>query len=102
AIVDKLIDAASNGWDNLYEVMNDWSFSRAKTCKGDEYIAELIKEADNLRKSAKAILDKLKKDFFSRRPETYLRDIAAMKGGRFQIVEIVQAFSILGEVKRSQ
>nr|WP_144924327.1 helicase-exonuclease AddAB subunit AddA [Paenibacillus bovis] len=102
AIVDKLIDAASNGWDNLYEVMNDWSFSRAKTCKGDEYIAELIKEADNLRKSAKAILDKLKKDFFSRRPETYLRDIAAMKGVIFQLVEVVKTFSIQFEKKKAE
>jgi ATP-dependent helicase/nuclease subunit A len=88
------IEKESNGsWQNLYESMNNWSFQRAKTCKGDEFDKDLVKEADDLRKKAKGILDKLRDELFSRKPEYYLRDMREMKDVIFTLVMTVKEFS---------
>ena len=36
-IVDRMLVASKESWNTLYEEMQNWTFSRAKTCKGDEY-----------------------------------------------------------------
>ena len=52
-IVDTMIAASKESWNTLYEAMQSWSFSRAKTCKGDEYDKSLMDRAQKLRDDAK-------------------------------------------------
>ncbi|RLQ97248.1 helicase-exonuclease AddAB subunit AddA [Falsibacillus albus] len=94
AIVERLLESWNKSWNDLYLEMNAWSFSRAKSCRGDEYDKDLTKEADDLRKKAKAILEKLKGELFSRKPESFLKDMAEMKDVIHALVDLVKAFSI--------
>ncbi|WP_018662405.1 helicase-exonuclease AddAB subunit AddA [Heyndrickxia acidiproducens] len=93
AIVERLLAAYDNSWEDLYQEMNAWSFSRAKPCKGDEYLPELVKAADDLRKSAKKNLETLKTDFFSRKPQYYLKDMREMHPVIATLAELVKKFS---------
>jgi len=100
SIVERMEHAEAQGWDPLYKVMNDWSFSRAKTCKGDEYDPALTKEADELRKAAKSMLDKLSSELFSKSPEKFLKDMQEMKQAIATLVEVVKRFSNVFEKEK--
>ncbi|MBS4177434.1 helicase-exonuclease AddAB subunit AddA [Lederbergia citrea] len=102
SVIERMEEAAVISWDNLYSAMNSWSFSRAKTCKGDEFDPQLIKEADELRKSARSALDKLAKDLFSRSPESFLKDMREMKPVFATLVEVVKEFSIQFKQKKAE
>ncbi|MCR2821018.1 helicase-exonuclease AddAB subunit AddA [Lederbergia panacisoli] len=102
SIVEAMERAAGQGWDLLYETMNNWSFTRAKTCKGDEYDPDLIKEADELRKAARGILDKLSKELFSKTPDKFLKDMQEMKQVLSTLVEIVKKFSRIFEMEKAE
>ncbi|GER65768.1 helicase-exonuclease AddAB subunit AddA [Weizmannia acidilactici] len=93
AVVDRLLSASTGPWQNLYEKMNTWTFTRAKMCKGDDYEEELVQAADDLRKSAKKILEGLKKDFFTRKPESFLNDMKEMQPVIATLAELVKKFS---------
>ncbi|MBS4218041.1 helicase-exonuclease AddAB subunit AddA [Bacillus sp. FJAT-49711] len=101
-IVERMEHAALQSWDNLYETMNNWSFSRAKACKGDEYDPDLIKEADDLRKAARGILDKLSKELFSKTPKKFLKDMQEMKQVLAALVDVVKKFSHIFEVGKAE
>ncbi|MBS4198652.1 helicase-exonuclease AddAB subunit AddA [Bacillus sp. FJAT-49732] len=101
SIIERMEDSAVKGWDFLYETMKDWSFSRAKTCRGDEYDPALIKEADDLRKTARGMLDKLSADLFSKSPEKFLKDMQEMKQVLATLVEVVKQFSHVFEKEKA-
>jgi len=101
SIVERMQSAASKGWEHLYGTMNNWSFSRAKTCKGDEYDSDLIKEADDLRKAARGMLDKLSKELFSKTPEKFLKDMQEMKQVLATLVDVVKKFSHVFEEEKA-
>ncbi len=84
--------------------MNQWKFSRAKYVRGDEYDKEIVEGAAKLRDSAKRnILDKLKEDLFSRKPEYFLRDMREMHPIIETLVETVKQFaSRFKQVKREK
>ncbi|MBS4172007.1 helicase-exonuclease AddAB subunit AddA [Bacillus sp. FJAT-49736] len=93
-VVNKLLKAAAGPWNELFEAMNNWSFSKAKICKGDEYNKDLLKEADDYKKKAKDILDKLREELFSRKPAFFLRDMREMKDVISTLVSVVKEFAI--------
>ena len=74
--------------------MSNWTFSRAKTCRGEEYDTELVKEADELRKAARGMLDRLTKELFSRNPQSFLRDMAEMKPIFAMLIEVIKSFGL--------
>lgn len=94
AIVDRLLQASEGSWQDLYQEMNAWAFTRAKSCRGDEFDKDLVKNADDLRKSAKTTLEKLKDELFQRKPESFLKDIGEMKDTIVTLIELTKTFSI--------
>ena len=102
AIIERMQQAAKQGWEELYSVMNNWSFSRAKTCRGDEYDPNLVKEADELRKSARGMLEKLTKELFSRNPKSFLRDMAEQKTVFTTLIEVIKSFALRFEKVKAE
>ena len=92
-IIRQMERAADTGFDALYEMMNNWSFSRAKPCRGDEYDPELMKRAADLRDKAKEILNKMTAELFSRSPENFIRDMREMRPVYATLVKVVKAFA---------
>lgn len=101
-IVKGMEEAYWQGWENLYEVMNQWRFSRAKPCKGEEYDPELIEDADQYRKQAKNILEKLKKELFSRKPASFLKDMEEMKVVLKSLIDLVKTFANQYSLKKAE
>jgi ATP-dependent helicase/nuclease subunit A len=93
AIVERLMSASSKTWEDLFAEMHIWKFSRAKTCKGDEYDPALVKAADDLRKNAKGLLEKVRDELFSRKPEYFIRDMREMRGVIATLIDLVKKFS---------
>lgn len=92
-IVGQMEKAAEAGFDALHETMNHWKFSRAKTCRGDEYDPELVKRAADLRDKAKEILNNISTEIFSRTPENFIRDMCEMRPLYATLVKMVKAFA---------
>jgi ATP-dependent helicase/nuclease subunit A len=92
-IVERLIEAKKRSWQELYEQMHAFSFSRAKTCRGDEYKKELLDKASSLREAAKKKLEGIRDELFSFRPQTWLRHMKEMKPVVEVIVHLVKEFA---------
>ena len=92
-IVEAMQAACKDSWSTLYQAMQNWSFSRAKTCRGDDFNKELIDRAQKLRENAKKKLQDLQKEFFSRKPESFLQDMKEMKPIIHTLTQLVQGFS---------
>ncbi|WP_248893055.1 helicase-exonuclease AddAB subunit AddA [Bacillus methanolicus] len=92
-IVDTLISAKNDSWSTLYNAMQNLSFSRAKTVRGDEYDGDLVEKAQKLRERAKKVLQDLQSELFSRRPESFLKDMREMKGHIETLISLVKSFS---------
>lgn len=93
SIMHKLLFAKEKSFESLYEAFQTVKFSTAKRCSGDEFDEELVKRANELRNKAKDMIQKLKEDIFSRKPETYLKHMAEMKAPVQTLVRLVQSFS---------
>jgi ATP-dependent helicase/nuclease subunit A len=93
AIVERLIEAKNRSWQELYEQMHAFSFSRAKTCRGDEYKKELLDKASSLREAAKKKLEGIRDELFSFRPQTWLRHMKEMKPIVEVLVHLVKEFA---------
>ncbi|GIN84050.1 ATP-dependent helicase/nuclease subunit A [Heyndrickxia sporothermodurans] len=93
SIVERLLNASESSWEDLYQEMNTWSFSRAKSCRGDDFDKDLVKKADDLRKAAKKVLEKIKAELFSRKPESFIKDMREMKDRIETLVELTKKFS---------
>ncbi|WP_428911337.1 helicase-exonuclease AddAB subunit AddA [Niallia sp. Krafla_26] len=92
-IIDTMIVASQDSWNALYEAIQNWTFSRAKTCKGDEYDKTLIERAQKVRDEAKKKLKALQEELFNRKPESFLRDMKDMKPLIETLVQLVKSFS---------
>ncbi|HZG61560.1 MAG TPA: helicase-exonuclease AddAB subunit AddA [Anoxybacillus sp.] len=92
-IVERLIEAKKRSWQELYEQMHAFSFSRAKMCRGDEYKKELLDKASSLRETAKKKLEGIRDELFSFRPQTWLRHMKEMKPIVEVIVQLVKEFA---------
>lgn len=91
-VIGTLIQSGSDSWTTLYEAMQTFKFIKAASVRGDEYDAELKEKADKLRNKAKDKINKVKDELFSRRPESFLRDIAEMKPLIDTLVNLVRNF----------
>lgn len=92
-ILEGLHYAKNDSWETLYHAMQKLSFSRAKPCKGEEYEKKLVDKAQKLRDKGKKILTSLQEEYFSRRPESFVRDMKEMAPYVKILVELVKRFS---------
>ena len=92
-VIDTLISAEHDSWNTLYQAMQTWSFTRAKQVKGDHYDKELTEKAQKLRDKAKKKIQGIKDELFSRRPESFLRDMVEMRPLIETLVYLVKEFS---------
>ncbi|MFO1445495.1 helicase-exonuclease AddAB subunit AddA [Bacillus sp. Bva_UNVM-123] len=92
-IVSMLIEANNESWEALYKAIQSSSFNRAKACKGDQYDQALIEKASKLRDKAKKIIKDIHEELFSRKPESFIRDMREMKPHIAQLVYLVKEFS---------
>ncbi|PLS02975.1 helicase-exonuclease AddAB subunit AddA [Neobacillus cucumis] len=92
-VIDTLMSAEQDSWNTLYQAMQTWSFSRAKQVKGDHYDKELTEKAQKLRDKAKKKIQGIKDELFSRRPESFLRDMEEMRPLIDTLVYLVKEFS---------
>jgi ATP-dependent helicase/nuclease subunit A len=93
-VIDTLIQANRDSWSTLYEAMQTYQFSKAGTVKGDQYNPELKEKADKLRNKAKEKIKGIKDELFSRRPESFLRDMDEMKPLIDTLVQLVKTFLV--------
>ncbi|WP_458414389.1 helicase-exonuclease AddAB subunit AddA [Schinkia sp. CFF1] len=92
-IIQELLAANQESWQKLYEVMQLVSFSKLKSCKGDEYSKSIQEDVKNLREQVKKRINTLKDELFSRKPEYFLKDIQEMKPVVETLIELVKEFS---------
>nr|WP_263328380.1 helicase-exonuclease AddAB subunit AddA [Neobacillus sp. Marseille-Q6967] len=92
-VIDTLLRAKNDSWTTLYQAMQTWSFSRAKPVRGDQYNKQLTEKAQKLRDKAKKKLQDLKDELFSRKPESFLRDMQEMSPLITTLVQLVYTFS---------
>ncbi|MEH7073667.1 helicase-exonuclease AddAB subunit AddA [Neobacillus drentensis] len=92
-MIDTLLLAKQDSWETLYQAMQTWSFSRAKQVKGDQYDKDLTEKSQKLRDKAKKKLQDLKDELFSRKPESFLRDMEEMRPLIETLVHLVKEFS---------
>lgn len=101
-IVDGLIAAKNQSWESLYFAMQAWSFSRAKTCRGDEYDKKLVEQSQKYREKAKKILQAIQSEFFARKPESFIRDMKEMYPHIDTLVRLVEKFSVQFEYMKKE
>ncbi len=102
-VVVTLLNAKEQSWSELYDAIQLANFGRAKMCKGDDYNKDLVDKASKLRDRAKKIVQDLRSELFSRRPESFLKDMQEMKPLIAVLIDLVKEFSRrFGEVKQER
>ncbi|PAL14374.1 helicase-exonuclease AddAB subunit AddA [Peribacillus simplex] len=92
ALVAKLSEVKDQSWNELYEEIQNVKFGTAKRLTGADFIKEVADEATKYRDKAKKIIKSLQEELFSRKPESYLRDIWELKGYVDTLVMLVKRF----------
>lgn len=92
-IIDTLIKAKQDSWETLYQAMQSVTFSTAKRLKKGEYHEELTAKAQKLREQAKKKVQMLQTELFSRKPESFLRDMTEMYPLIATLTNLVKEFS---------
>jgi ATP-dependent helicase/nuclease subunit A len=102
-VIDTLLAASEQSWGDLHEAIQLADFGRAKTCRGDDYNKDLVDKAAKLRDRAKKIVQDLRSELFSRKPESFLKDMQEMKPLIAVLIDLVKEFSHrFGEVKQER
>lgn len=102
-VIDTLLAASEQSWGDLHEAIQLADFGRAKTCRGDDYNKDLVDKAAKLRDRAKKIVLDLRSELFSRKPESFLKDMQEMKPLIAVLIDLVKEFSHrFGEVKQER
>ncbi len=102
-VIDTLLAAKDRSWAELYEAIQLANFGRAKTCRGDDFNKDLVDKAAKLRDRAKKIVQDLRGELFSRKPESFLKDMQEMKPLVSVLIDLVKEFSQrFGEVKQER
>lgn len=92
-VVETLLQAKEQSWTALFDAMQLADFGRAKACRGEDYDKELVDKAAKLRDRAKKIVLDLKSELFSRKPESFLKDMQEMKPLIAVLIDLVKEFS---------
>ncbi|WP_415813004.1 helicase-exonuclease AddAB subunit AddA [Mesobacillus thioparans] len=102
-VIDTLLAAGEQSWGEMFEAIQLANFGRAKTCRGDDYNKDLVDKAAKLRDRAKKIVQDLRNELFSRKPESFLKDMQEMKPLIAVLIDLVKEFSRrFGEVKQER
>jgi ATP-dependent helicase/nuclease subunit A len=102
-LINTLIQAKEQSWLNMYETIQNVSFSTLKSCKKDEFDAALVEKSKKLRDKVKKIITDLKDELFSRKPESFLKDMREMKSHIDTLANLVRKFSLqFSAVKREK
>jgi ATP-dependent helicase/nuclease subunit A len=92
-VIETLLAAKNRSWGELYDAIQLANFGRAKTCRGDDFNKDLVDKAAKLRDRAKKIVQDLRAELFSRKPESFLKDMQEMKPLVAVLIELVKEFS---------
>ncbi|MBP2241116.1 ATP-dependent helicase/nuclease subunit A [Cytobacillus eiseniae] len=92
-VIQTLIDGKNDSWTTLYEALQTFSFGRLKNCKGDEYDKDLIEQSKRFRDQAKKMIQELKDELFTRKSESFIRDMQEMKPHIEGLIFLVKSFS---------
>lgn len=84
--------ASPSYWTALYQVLSEIKFGRLKACRG-EIVEKLKAESQAYRNEAKSIVQKIQKDFLSRKPEELLQDMQDMAPLMAVLCGLVAEFS---------
>ncbi|MGE7780716.1 helicase-exonuclease AddAB subunit AddA [Peribacillus sp. NPDC097264] len=91
-LVAKLARVKDSSWNALYEEIQNVKFGTVKRCTGEDFNKEIVDEATKQRDKAKKIIKSLQEELFSRKPESYLRDIRELKGYVDTLIMLVKQF----------
>ncbi|HLO12984.1 MAG TPA: helicase-exonuclease AddAB subunit AddA [Pseudoneobacillus sp.] len=92
-LIETLMKANQNSWNMMYEAMQTLSFPTLKSCRKDAFDNDLIEKSKKIRDKAKKVITDLKEELFSRKPESFLKDMKEMKYHIETLVELVRKFS---------
>ncbi|PLR97674.1 helicase-exonuclease AddAB subunit AddA [Bacillus sp. T33-2] len=102
-LVDTLLATKNESWAMLHSAMQNVSFGRAKACRGDDFDKNLLEQSQKLRDKAKKIVQGIQTELFSRRPESFLKDMKEMKPLIETLVGLVKTFGArFGEIKQEK
>jgi ATP-dependent helicase/nuclease subunit A len=90
--IEQLLECCGD-FRSLFDRIQNVSFKRAKPCKGDEFLPELIEEATSIRNHVKKQIERVKSDYFTRAPELQIKDLMEMKPVVKRLVELVKTYS---------
>ncbi|WP_043933115.1 helicase-exonuclease AddAB subunit AddA [Bacillus sp. EB01] len=100
-LIDSML-AVSDSWDALYVAMQSYTFAKASSIRKGTVDDELKKKAGKFRDKAKKIVNDLRDELFSRRPESFLRDMADMKPVIETLVSLVAKFAVRFEAAKRE
>lgn len=92
-IVDSLLRANRSSFSALYEAIHHVEFNRLNSCKGDDYDPDLVEKSKKIRDEGKKIITEIRDEFFSLRPETYLKNLQEMKEPVVVLSQLVKKFA---------
>lgn len=90
-LLEKLEAASERSWQAMYDAMSGVKFSTLKKATGD-IDEELDQQCKKLRDQTKTLIQDLQKELFTRRPESYLKDMRELKGNIARLAELVKQF----------
>lgn len=93
ALTERLLSAQKESFQSLYDAFQSISFSTLKQARGDDIDKELADRSLKLRNQGKKIIQDLKDEIFSRKPESFLKDLAEMKKPVQTLVGLVKTFA---------
>ncbi|WP_077614836.1 helicase-exonuclease AddAB subunit AddA [Caenibacillus caldisaponilyticus] len=92
ALVNRLIAACDGPWEALYDAFSALSFTKLKTCRGDDIDEELKNRAKALREEVKKRVNQLREELFARPPQGLLEDLREVAPYVSLLARIVKDF----------
>lgn len=92
--IDTLLKAREESWESLYHAINAFAPTRAKSCRGDDFDKQLLDQAADLREKAKKIVKGMGEELFSRKPQSFLRDLQEMAPHIETLIGLVEKFAL--------
>ncbi|WP_096155203.1 helicase-exonuclease AddAB subunit AddA [Bacillus sp. FJAT-45066] len=92
AQIFRLEEALKHSWEETYHAMQSIDFPRAKTCKGDEFDKEIGERWNKLRNKAKKVVNDLKDELFTRKTESFLKDLEELAPVMETLVQVVRKY----------
>ncbi|KUP07741.1 ATP-dependent helicase [Bacillus coahuilensis p1.1.43] len=101
-LIESLLRASEGSFSESYPYFQELKYTRLKPCKGDEYDDRLMKDAKKIRDQVKKQVGKIQDEFFTRRPESYVKDLREMKPHISVLIELVKKFHVAFQVVKEE